>query len=121
MKIESKNNIVDKYKQKILGYSGYLEHANFYSDDLTDENKLHQLLTEAFTHEGDITSDGIKFLEDYYGFDYIAGFLTKLGGLDAEYRTVEEIKNWLQEFKEYTNSQDWSFLNDKDDVSHSWK
>ena len=96
-----KNEILNKYTNLVLGQISYGENRVYTALELSNLEEAYLILGEVWSHEGNLTKNGFKFLEEYYGLNELADFLSKKGGFDEASDKVS-IFNWLRELEMHT-------------------
>ncbi|HBH46049.1 MAG TPA: hypothetical protein DDX47_01635 [Candidatus Jacksonbacteria bacterium] len=75
--MDKKQQIVKKYKGKLLGVEASGKGKDYFVEDFLDEKQLLNFLVNLYDHETEFTKLGFKFLEEYYSIDYIVGLLKR--------------------------------------------
>lgn len=96
------NEIIDKFKDKILGWASYGNNTKYYVNDFVDINKLSPIIAETYSSESRISSDGITFLKEYYGLGELSKQLEKNGGVESDLMNSNSILNWLENLSKDT-------------------
>jgi hypothetical protein len=94
-----KSQLEEKYSNKVLGIRLYNSEKNkFYIADFLDISLLSSFIDELYCCESDITQDGIKFLEENYGFSNLANILLTNNKLKEDIKNYSEadLTNWLR-------------------------
>lgn len=95
--MKSKTSI-EKYRNKILARSNYSTAKPYdYVKDFIDEENLLYILYEVNCTEATLTSEGLDFLKEYYGLEYVAELIKKdiEEGVDFSWKLKDDIINWL--------------------------
>lgn len=71
--MEDKKQIVDKYKDFHLGYYDYKDVEYRVSDFMSEDFVVEWIIETASEADQGITHQGLDFIDEYYGNDYIIG------------------------------------------------
>ncbi|MBU1682638.1 hypothetical protein KJ742_01700 [Patescibacteria group bacterium] len=95
----NKQEIIKKYKGKVLGEACYkIQNDKIYVDYLVKTDWLLHFLYDMDCGENVLTEDGLNFLKEYYGLNAIADMIIKdiEDGVDFKFQKKEDITDWLE-------------------------
>ena len=93
----TREDIIKKYKEKILSQDSWGPCAEQYVDEYIKEEELNSILWTIADGETRFTLDGINFLKEYYGgLDVVAEMGEKKGGFGSGLEKKGDILNWLE-------------------------
>lgn len=104
-------NFDDKLKSRYLGKPIIVpvyqsRKKEYYSiDDIKDFAQLKYFLGEVNNHEAYITTSGISFLKDVFGFEKLAIELHKDQWFSDEFSDTKSILDWLESWEKEAHDQ----------------
>ena len=76
--LKNREEIVKKYNNTILGFNSSIAYPKrYFVEEFLNKKQLVRFLSDLVDHETTITKSGFKFLEEYYGIDYIVDLLKR--------------------------------------------
>lgn len=74
---QNKDEVVDKYRGIHLAYYNYKEGEYFVEDFLNEDFLIDWIIITAADHDQGITHEGLDFIDEYYGNNYIIDMVLK--------------------------------------------